>query len=180
MAYWAGRLFLGRDIRQYGNGNPGAVNVWRAGGRKAFAVALLLEFLKGALPIWLGRSLGGLSGPRLVPPALAAPLGHACSPLLGFRGGKALAVTFGVWSGLTGWRAPLLLGGLFGLMLRAAPPEARAVRLGMVGFDLLLGLAAARRKADPWLLATALGHTALLFWTHRRRPAGDGGRGRVR
>jgi len=168
IAWWIGRGVLGVDIRRYGDGNPGAMNVWRAGGRVTFAAALLLEFLKGAGPIWLAQYWGGLTGWGLLLPALAAPVGHAFSPWLRFRGGKALAVTFGVWSGLTLWRVPLVLGGLFAVLLRLTPPEARAVRLGMLILDIGLALAVAAGRAHPSLWVIALGHTALLFWTHRQ------------
>lgn len=168
LAWAIGRWGLGVDIRSYGDGNPGAMNVLRAGGWRWFVPALLLEFLKGALPLWLARWIGGLSGWALVPPALAAPLGHALTPFFRFRGGKALAVTFGVWSGLTEWRIPMLLGGLFAAALRWFPPEARAVRIGMIALDLLLGAAVLIGWASLSLWAIAWGHTVLLFWTHRR------------
>ncbi|MCS7252129.1 MAG: glycerol-3-phosphate acyltransferase [Thermoflexus sp.] len=168
LAWWIGRWGMKVDIRQYGDGNPGAMNVRRAGGRGWFVLALLLEFFKGAIPIWLARHIGGLSDWALIPLAIAAPVGHAFSPWLGFRGGKALAVTFGVWSGLTLWQIPMLLGGLFALFLRLAPPEARAVRLGTLSLDGLLAFAAAAGWAPVAWLVVALGHTALLLWTHRR------------
>ncbi len=168
LAWWIGQWGMGVDIRQYGDHNPGAMNVWRAGGRGWFVLALLLEFLKGACPLWLAQGLAGLSGWWLVPPAIAAPLGHAFSPWLGFRGGKALAVTFGVWSGLTLWKIPMLLGGLFALFLKWMPPEARAVRMGMLSLDGLLALAVVAGWASPTWLIVALGHTVLLFWTHRQ------------
>lgn len=169
LAYWIGRSALGVDIRHYGDGNPGAMNVWRAGGRGWFVIALLLEFLKGAIPIWLARAWGGLEGWSLLPPVLAAPLGHAFSPFLGFRGGKAIAVTFGVWSGWTLWQVPLLLGAIFTLLLRLTPPEARAVRNGILVLVLLLALAALLRQVSWALPTAALGHAALLIWKVRSR-----------
>ena len=53
---WVGRWFLGRDIRNYGDGNPGAVNVFRAGGRKAGLLAVLLDVAKGVPFVWLAHS----------------------------------------------------------------------------------------------------------------------------
>jgi glycerol-3-phosphate acyltransferase PlsY len=168
LAWAIGRWGIGVEIRSFGDGNPGAMNVLRAGGWKWFVPALLLEFLKGALPIALARWLGGLSGWALVLPALAAPLGHAFTPWLRFRGGKGLAVTFGVWCGLTEWRVPILLGGLFAVALRLFRSEEQAVRAGMLALDLLLGGAALIGFASVSLWAVALGHTLLLLWTHRR------------
>lgn len=168
LAWWMGWLGMGVDIRRYGDGNPGAMNVWRAGGRAWFVLALLLEFLKGAVPLWLAQGLSHLSGWQLVPPAIAAPLGHAFSPWLRFRGGKALAVTFGVWSGLTLWQIPILLGGMFGLLLRWTSSEAQTVRIGMLILNVVLAIAAAVGWAHPAWLFIALSHTILLFWTHRK------------
>jgi len=93
---WVGRWFLGRDIRDYGDGNPGAVNVFRAGGRRAGWFALALDVAKGFPFVFLAHSFFGLSEVAVVFVALAPILGHAFSPLLRFKGGKSVAVTFGV------------------------------------------------------------------------------------
>jgi glycerol-3-phosphate acyltransferase PlsY len=93
---WVGQRFLGKDIRDYGDGNPGAVNVFRAGGRRSFCLAAVLDVAKGVPFVFLAHSLWGLSEIVVMVVALSAILGHAFSPLLGFKGGKSLAVTFGV------------------------------------------------------------------------------------
>ena len=56
-----GRLVLGRDIRTVGDGNPGATNVGRAGGRALGALAAILDIAKGAVPVALAIELAGLS-----------------------------------------------------------------------------------------------------------------------
>jgi len=93
---WLVRLLLGQDIRQYGDGNPGATNTWRAGGWRVGIVALLLDMVKGLLPVGLACSIVGISGWDLVPIALAPVLGHAFSLFLRLRGGKAVAASFGI------------------------------------------------------------------------------------
>jgi len=97
---WVGHKFLGKEIRDYGDGNPGAANVLRAGGRKSFYLALILDVAKGVPFVFLAHSLWGFSEMALVVVALSAILGHAFSPLLGFKGGKSIAVTIGVLSAL--------------------------------------------------------------------------------
>ncbi|MEJ2739580.1 MAG: glycerol-3-phosphate acyltransferase, partial [Dehalococcoidia bacterium] len=87
---------LKKDIRDYGDGNPGSFNVFRAGGRKAGALALFLEIGKGFPVVILAYSFFGLTGMSIAVVGISAILGHAFSPLLKFRGGKALAVTGGV------------------------------------------------------------------------------------
>ena len=91
-----GRLLLGKDIRDYGDGNPGAANVFRAGGQKSGYLAVFLDVAKGVPFVFLAHSLAGLPNLAVVIVALSAISGHAFSPFLRWRGGKAVAVTFGV------------------------------------------------------------------------------------
>ena len=91
-----GRWFLRKDIRDYGDGNPGAANVFRAGGIKIGYLAVLLDVAKGIPFVLLAHVHFELSNLAVVLIALCAVLGHAFSPFLGWRGGKAIAVTFGV------------------------------------------------------------------------------------
>ncbi len=107
---WMGRLILRTDVRNYGDGNPGAINAWRAGGYKSGLPAILLDYLKGAVPVSLASLRFGFTGWQLAVVALSPVLGHAFSPFLRFRGGKAVAVTFGIWTGLTLWEGPTILG----------------------------------------------------------------------
>jgi glycerol-3-phosphate acyltransferase PlsY len=93
---WIGRRLLGKEIRDYGDGNPGAYNVRRAGGRKAFYLAAILDVVKGVPFIILAHSFFRLPDPIVLAIGLCAILGHAFSPLLGLRGGKAIGVTMGV------------------------------------------------------------------------------------
>jgi glycerol-3-phosphate acyltransferase PlsY len=100
VAVLVGRLFLGRDIRSYGDGNPGAANVFRAGGHKAGWPAVLLEIAKGVPFVLLAHAYFGLTDAALVIIAICPILGHAFSPFLHWHGGKAIAVTFGVFMAL--------------------------------------------------------------------------------
>lgn len=106
LAVWLGRAALRRDIREVGDRNPGALNVARAGGLAWGGLAIVLEVSKGALPVGVAAQVVGLSGWQLVLAAIAPVLGHAYSPFLGFRGGKAVAVSLGIWIGLTVWIVP--------------------------------------------------------------------------
>ncbi len=163
LSYWLGRVALHTDIRTYGDGNPGASNVFRAGGKGWGTLAMLLDFAKGALPVGLAHYAVGLTGWALVAVALAPVLGHAYSPFLGLHGGKALAVTFGIWCGLTLYVVPLVLGAAFAFWLLALRLASRAVLLGML--TLLVFLAATR---SPWeWFAVWAGNLALLLWKQR-------------
>ncbi|AEF16527.1 Glycerol-3-phosphate acyltransferase [Thermoanaerobacterium xylanolyticum LX-11] len=105
-SYWLGLLAL-KDIRHYGDGNPGAFNLWHAVGYKFGILGVVLDFLKGYFPLLFMMSKGYISGIGIVPVAVATILGHVFSPFLKWRGGKGIAVTFGVWSALTSFRVSI-------------------------------------------------------------------------
>ena len=167
---WIGSWFVGEDIRRYGDRNPGGANVVKAGGAGWGALAILLDFLKGAVPVGAAFFGAGLRGWPMLLTAVAPVAGHAFSPFLGGRGGKALAATVGIWSGLTAGEAPLLLGIFFSLGVLLLTVDGWAVMFGMVGLLAHLWL----NHRDPLLLAVWLANTLLLIWTHRaelaRRP----------
>lgn len=157
-----GRFFLGEDIRDYGDGNPGATNAWKAGGWKIGLLAGLLDFSKGAAPVLLARYAFDVSGVAMVPVALAPVAGHAFSPLLKFRGGKALAVTFGIWTALTLWEAPVVLGLLFAALCLVQTEDAWSVLIGMGGLLVYLLV----RGFESSYLYIWLGNTAILVLKH--------------
>lgn len=168
-SYWLGRLALHSDIRDYGDGNPGAANAWRAGTWRVGVPAVLLDYLKGALPVGLAHYRYGIAGWALVPVALAPVLGHAFSPFLRLRGGKAVAATFGIWTGVTLWEGPTVLGLSVGLYQRLQTVDGWTVVLGMVTWLCVLLL---RQAALP-LLAVWCGNITILAWKHHeelRRP----------
>jgi glycerol-3-phosphate acyltransferase PlsY len=158
-----GRLFARADVRDYGDGNPGATNAWRAGGWPVGVAALLLDYVKGAVPVGLAHFVFSVSGWPLIPVALAPVLGHTFSPFLRLRGGKGVAVTFGIWTGLTLGEAPVLLGILLGIFFLIQTADAWAVILSMGVFLAHLVL----RRADPILIAIWIGNVLILLWKHR-------------
>ena len=170
---WVGRMVLGKDIRRYGDANPGATNVLRAGGKGAAAVALLLDFLKGALPVGLAHFQLDFSGWALVVVALLPVVGHAFSPFLGGRGGKAVATTGGIWCGLTIWEGPTIGGLLLGIMTYLFGANGWAVLTAISGMVLYLaltpaswnGLMARPETATIW--AVGVLNLLLLAWKHQ-------------
>ena len=157
---WLGRLMLHTDIRDYGDGYPGATNAWKAGGWRVGIPALLLDYAKGAVPVGLLHFVAGLSGWALIAVSLAPVLGHAFSPFLHFKGGKALAVTFGVWTGLTLAEGPVVLGLLFALFISILSSDSWAVVCGMLVFLVYLLVF----HPDRTLLAMWCGNTLILVW----------------
>ncbi|MCL6477539.1 MAG: glycerol-3-phosphate 1-O-acyltransferase PlsY [Peptococcaceae bacterium] len=92
----------GIDIRKHGSGNIGATNVWRTLGPGYGMLALLLDALKGAAAVIIGKEAGP-EGVELLT-GMAALLGHAFPVFLGFKGGKIIAAGLGVMLAL----APLV------------------------------------------------------------------------
>ena len=100
------RLMGLNDPRTYGSGNPGATNVLRSGNKAAAALTLLLDAVKGWLPVWLVAQWGaqwGLSEAVLAPVALAAFVGHVWPVFFKFEGGKGVATAAGVLMGIQPW-----------------------------------------------------------------------------
>ena len=93
------------DPRTTGSKNPGATNVLRFGNKKAAALTLFGDFLKGLVPVLIGRLLE--VGPQeLALIGMAAFLGHLYPIFFGFQGGKGVATAFGVILGLS-WQVAL-------------------------------------------------------------------------
>ena len=96
-----------QDPRSYGSKNPGATNVLRSGNKGAALATLLLDAIKGWLPVFLIRHYGaayGMGEGIAALAGLAAFLGHLYPVFFGFQGGKGVATAGGVLVGV----APLL------------------------------------------------------------------------
>lgn len=155
---WIGKLFLHTDIRKYGDGAPGATNVARAGGRALYILAVLLDAFKGTVPVWLAQLIADVHGWPLAAVAIAPVLGHAFSPFLKFRGGMAVATTFGVWLGLLGWVGPVLIGVGVGIMFAIQKNWVWASVGGMLIFLAFLII-----TFPVQLAVTNLCHTSIMF-----------------
>lgn len=82
------------DPRTQGSKNPGATNVLRIGGKKAAAITLLGDMLKGVLPV-LAAKWYGLNDTGLALVTFAAFMGHLFPVFFGFEGGKGVATAIG-------------------------------------------------------------------------------------
>jgi len=94
------------DPRTYGSKNPGATNVLRSGNKAAAVITLLLDALKGWLPVvavkWWGEAWG-LGDGTVALVGLAAFLGHLFPVFFRFQGGKGVATAAGVILGFEPW-----------------------------------------------------------------------------
>ena len=86
------------DIRKYGSGNSGTTNALRVMGKKAGAITLVVDILKGTCAVVLGYLLAGNTGAMWC--VVAVFCGHVWPVFFGFRGGKGVATAFGALLGL--------------------------------------------------------------------------------
>jgi len=96
---WLGLWFRKTDIRQHGSRNIGATNTLRVLGKGLGITALVCDILKGVVPVLLAGRLSSWEYAPLVC-GLAAIVGHVTSPFAGFKGGKGVATSTGVFAAL--------------------------------------------------------------------------------
>jgi glycerol-3-phosphate acyltransferase PlsY len=105
-AYIFGRLIKGADIRKFGSGNVGATNALRLLGKGWGVTVLILDILKGALPVILLPEFFSAKVPLTLDTfcillGVSCICGHNWTVFLKFKGGKGVATTFGVLIGLS-------------------------------------------------------------------------------
>ena len=149
------------DPRTQGSNNPGATNVLRIGGRKAAAITLLGDSLKGFVPVALCHLLDRPEQTFAVVGA-AAFLGHLYPVFFGFRGGKGVATALGVQFGL-GWTIGAAVAATWLFMAKVANISSLAALISMLLAPLYIWLL----WPSPALLVMQVSITLLLIWRHR-------------
>jgi glycerol-3-phosphate acyltransferase PlsY len=163
------------DPRTSGSRNPGATNVLRVGGRKAAAITLAGDMLKGLLPV-LAAQLLGAATVVVAATGVAAFLGHIYPVFFGFQGGKGVATFLGVLLGLQP------LAGLATILTWLA-----AAAVWRISSLSALIAAAGAPLYVYWTTGSALAGamtvimTVVLYWRHREniRRIADGTEGRL-
>lgn len=106
------KKFAGFDVREKGSGNAGSTNVLRTVGKKAAALTLLCDALKGVVAVGIallaGLMIKDLDKALLVQIAgIAVIIGHTFPVFFGFKGGKGVATSLGVLL-ITNWQIGLI------------------------------------------------------------------------
>ncbi|NHZ46536.1 glycerol-3-phosphate 1-O-acyltransferase PlsY [Desulfovibrio sp. XJ01] len=154
------RTFCGVDPRTGGSRNVGATNVARLCGTKWGVATLLCDALKGALPVAIAMSFSDSAFFHSLT-ALAALVGHLHSCFLGFKGGKAVATTVGVFIPLA--FGQLVLAGIACLLVIW-----RSGFVSLGSLTLVTALPVFLLVYGKWkLLPLALVVMALVYWSHR-------------
>ena len=158
------------DPRSEGSGNPGATNVLRVGGKKAAAITLFGDMLKGFIPVF-AASFFDLTAIGFALIGLAAFIGHLYPLFFGFKGGKGVATMLGVLFGMN-WMvgtATALTWLVMAKGFRISSLSALVATLLAplyVYLIMLLYLKLSMDRVLPLLISTAV-MTAILFWRHR-------------
>lgn len=159
------------DPRENGSGNPGATNVMRIGGKKAAAITLAGDALKGLLPVLIAKVLL-VDSLLLSMVVFAAFLGHLFPIFFGFKGGKGVATSFGVTLGVA-WALGFVVSGTWLLVYK----------LGKIS-SLAALVAAVLTPVYVWLIVRDINLvivfgliSVILLWRHKaniqRLLAGD-------
>jgi acyl phosphate:glycerol-3-phosphate acyltransferase len=149
------------DPRTQGSRNPGATNVLRIGGKKAAAITLLGDAVKGLIPVLIGHALSqNLTQLGII--GLAAFLGHLYPVFFSFRGGKGVATAFGVIVGIS-WMTGLAVLATWLAMAKlfkiSSLSALTAAGLAPIYFWLI------EQNTELVIIATIL--SALLIYRHR-------------
>lgn len=152
------------DPREGGSGNPGATNVLRIGGekgKKAAAITLFGDLLKGLLPVLVAHAMS-LDAQLIVLVGFVAFMGHLYPIFFGFQGGKGVATMLGVMFGLS---LPIGLA-VAGTWLFVAK-VLKISSLSALVASLLAPLYIYFLGGDlSWVVLTGV-MTVILFWRHR-------------
>ncbi|MHC1700526.1 MAG: glycerol-3-phosphate 1-O-acyltransferase PlsY [Humidesulfovibrio sp.] len=156
---YVARFVKGIDPRDAGSKNIGATNVARLCGTQWGVLVLVLDIFKGYLPAALAPDGTGWLALSLIGAASIA--GHAYSPLLQFRGGKAVATTIGVFLALAPWT-------MFFSVIACLAVIALSGYVSMGSLTLALALPFfSFFTGNIWLLPLSLCVMLFLFWRHR-------------
>lgn len=173
-AVWWGKAFHGMDVREHGSRNAGATNTFRVLGAKAGVPVLLIDVLKGFLPVRLIPYFSGLeedSAPWVwlrIALVLATVIGHLYPVFAGFKGGKGVATSLGgilaIHPGAAGI-CVLVFAAVFGV--------SKYVSLGSLCAALAFPLAIVFvfGEKNPVKVGFAMVLCGLVFFTHRQNIA---------
>ncbi len=149
------------DPRTLGSNNPGATNVLRFGGKKAAAIALFGDMIKGVIPVVVAQLLNadnltiGLVG-------FAAFIGHLYPIFFRFKGGKGVATAFGVYLALY-WQMGLVVIFCWLIVAKVFKISSLAALIASAFAPVIIWYLT---KNMDWVVITSA-ITVMLTWRHR-------------
>lgn len=157
------------DPRTYGSGNPGATNVLRSGSKAAAALTLLLDAIKGLIPVLLVKYWGpdyGLHDGTLALVAIGAFLGHLFPVFFKFKGGKGVATALGVLLGISGWLGLFVLLTWLAVALTTRYSSLSALIAAVLAPVYYVLFGGTVWNYDQSVLLAVIAMSALLLWRH--------------
>ncbi len=171
-SYLAGRR-RGIDLRVEGSGNLGATNAFRVLGPGWASVVLVVDILKGAIPVWLALEGFLPEGPTHdaagLAAAIGAVMGHTASPWVGFKGGKGVATAAGAFLTLAPWGALPAVGvWLLLLFTTRIMSIASIAAAAVLPISLVVHTLSHPETQPRWAtLIASIVLGALVLWRHR-------------
>lgn len=158
------------DPRSYGSKNPGATNVLRSGNKKAAIATLVLDAVKGWLPLWVASVWAaewGLGDTTLALVGLAAFVGHLYPVFFHFKGGKGVATAVGVLFGVD-WVLALACLATFAVLLYFTRYVSLASMVAAVFAPTYFAFGAdVAWPSSPPTVGALVVMAGLLIWRHR-------------
>ena len=167
-AYYIGKLRLNSDIRNYGDKNPGTVNVFRAGSITWGFIASFFEITKSGLPIYFFLSNYSIDNFTMIIFVIASLFGHGFSPFLKFKGGKSLAVTAGTWLAITKFEAFYIITPCLAIMKLIQKNDAITVTVAFSSLGIYLLLRNPSNFSTHSLLIGILFNLLFIIFKHRK------------
>lgn len=163
-SFWVGRIFHGLDLREHGSGNLGATNALRVLGWKSALPVVVVDVVKGFIPVRLFADLAGVGFEWTLGFGVAAIFGHIFSFWVGFKGGKGMATSAGVFLGLAPWA---VLGGF--ILWCGLTFSTGYVSLGSISaaFALPILIASTPHQGGAMLVWFSSALAAFIVWAHR-------------
>ncbi|MCG7946431.1 MAG: glycerol-3-phosphate 1-O-acyltransferase PlsY [Candidatus Thiodiazotropha taylori] len=149
------------DPRSQGSNNPGATNVLRIGGKKAAAITLFGDMVKGLIPMLIAH-LFDAPPLYLALTGLAAFLGHLYPVFFSFKGGKGVATALGVQFGLH-WGVGLAVALVWLFTAKVVNISSLSALISMALAPIIVWLI----WPAPELIVMQIVISAILFWRHR-------------
>ncbi|MCM8785871.1 MAG: glycerol-3-phosphate 1-O-acyltransferase PlsY [Candidatus Omnitrophica bacterium] len=155
------KIFKGIDIRKFGSGNIGATNVYRVCGWKVGIPVLILDILKGFLPVYIGK-IFNFQNSIILFGGILSILGHSFSIFLKGKGGKGVSTSFGVVIGL--FPFPALLSFILWIIIVFST---KYVSLGSIAGAFFLPIFTFFLMKDKFLFYVSIFIFIFILYTHR-------------
>jgi len=167
-AIWIGKVFYGKDVRNFGSGNAGATNTFRVLGWKPGTIVFIIDTIKGFCAVYfmslLSQHIEEYAILFTILGGFCAVLGHIFPVFAQFKGGKGVATMLGITLGIHPYAAAIALGVFIVVFIIS-----RYVSLGSLcaGISFPILILWVFKVEDIYFQIFSLLLAAILFYSHR-------------